>query len=123
MMTSPTTREYRGDCEARPTIARMRICLVTPFSWSQPHEANDHVAGAAAALRRRGHEVTVLAPSGRAAELQAGRRGLPPGEVGGGRAPRGGGPGARRRTPRGSRGRRGPPSGPPPPRALPALHR
>jgi hypothetical protein len=59
----------------------MRICLVTPFSWSQPHEANDHVAGAAAALRRRGHDVTVLAPSGRAAELQSGRRALARGEL------------------------------------------
>ena len=60
----------------------MRICVVTPFSWSQPHEANDHVAGIAAALRRRGHEVTVLAPSGRAVDLQAGRRALARGELG-----------------------------------------
>ena len=30
----------------------LRICLVTPFSWSKPHEANEHVAGVAAALRR-----------------------------------------------------------------------
>src|SRR2546430_7442049 len=116
MMTSPTTREYRGDCEARPTIARMRICLVTPFSWSQPHEANDHVAGAAAALRRRGHEVTVLAPSGRAAELQAGRRGPPPGGPGGGVGPRGAGAGGRRTQPRVSVGARAPPPGAPPPR-------
>jgi len=54
----------------------MRICLVTPFAWSQPHDVNDHVAGVAAALRRRGHEVTVLAPSTRAADLLAGRRAL-----------------------------------------------
>jgi glycosyltransferase involved in cell wall biosynthesis len=54
----------------------MRIALVTPFSWSQPHPANDHVRGIAAALRRRGHAVTVLAPSGRAADLRAGRRAL-----------------------------------------------
>ncbi len=59
----------------------MRICLVTPFSWSQPHEANDHVGGIAAALRKRGHEVTVLAPSSRAADLQAGRRALARGEL------------------------------------------
>jgi predicted metal-dependent phosphoesterase TrpH/glycosyltransferase involved in cell wall biosynthesis len=50
--------------------------MVTPFSWSQPHPVNDHVAGAAAELRRRGHEVVVLAPSGRAGELAAGRRAL-----------------------------------------------
>ncbi|HZO50604.1 MAG TPA: glycosyltransferase [Gaiellaceae bacterium] len=59
----------------------MRICLVTPFPWSKPHEANDHVAGVAAALERRGHEVTVLAPSTRAAELQAGRRALARGDL------------------------------------------
>jgi predicted metal-dependent phosphoesterase TrpH len=54
----------------------LRICLVTPFSWSQPHDVNEHVAGAAGALRDLGHEVTVLAPSNRAADLLAGRRAL-----------------------------------------------
>jgi len=54
----------------------LRICLVTPFSWSQPHDVNEHVAGVAAELRKLGHTVTVLAPSGRAAELVAGRRAL-----------------------------------------------
>jgi predicted metal-dependent phosphoesterase TrpH/glycosyltransferase involved in cell wall biosynthesis len=54
----------------------MRVCLVTPFAWSQPHDVNDHVGGVAAALRRRGHEVTVLAPSTRATDLLAGRRAL-----------------------------------------------
>ena len=58
----------------------MRICLVTPFAWSQPHDVNDHVAGIAAALRRLGHSVTVLAPSTRAADLLAGRRALVRGE-------------------------------------------
>ena len=38
----------------------MRICLVTPFAWSQPHDVNEHVAGIAAALRAHGHDVTVL---------------------------------------------------------------
>jgi predicted metal-dependent phosphoesterase TrpH len=54
----------------------LRICMVTPFAWSQPHPVNEHVAGAAAELRRRGHEVVVLAPSNRAVELAAGRRAL-----------------------------------------------
>jgi hypothetical protein len=49
---------------------------VTPFAWSQPHDVNDHVAGVAEALRARGHSVTVLAPSNRAADLTAGRRAL-----------------------------------------------
>jgi hypothetical protein len=55
---------------------KLRICLVTPFAWSQPHPVNDHVAGSAEALRLRGHEVVVLAPSGRASDLAAGRRSL-----------------------------------------------
>ena len=52
----------------------LRICLVTPFSWSQPHDVNEHVSGIARELRARGHAVTVVAPSGRASELLAGRR-------------------------------------------------
>src|SRR5205814_5986463 len=54
----------------------LRVCLVTPFAWSRPHDVNEHVAGAAEELRRLGHEVTVLAPSTRAADLLAGRRAL-----------------------------------------------
>src|ERR671935_3031869 len=54
----------------------LRVCLVSPFAWSQPHDVNEHVAGVAAGLRRLGHHVTVLAPSSRAADLLAGRRAL-----------------------------------------------
>jgi hypothetical protein len=54
----------------------LRICLVTPFSWSQPHDVNEHVTGIADALRDRGHSVSVLAPSNKAADLTAGRRAL-----------------------------------------------
>jgi predicted metal-dependent phosphoesterase TrpH/glycosyltransferase involved in cell wall biosynthesis len=50
--------------------------MVTPFAWSQPHPVNEHVSGAAEELRRRGHEVVVLAPSNRATDLAAGRRAL-----------------------------------------------
>ena len=60
----------------------LRICLVTPFSWSKPHDVNEHVTGAASELRRLGHEVTVLAPSGRASDLIAGRRALEDGASG-----------------------------------------
>ena len=49
---------------------------MTPFAWSQPHTVNEHVAAAAEELRRRGHDVVVLAPSSRAADLAAGRRAL-----------------------------------------------
>jgi hypothetical protein len=54
----------------------LRICFVTPFAWSQPHEVNAHIDGAAAALRRLGHTVTILAPSSRTRDLLAGRRAL-----------------------------------------------
>ena len=54
----------------------LRVCLVTPFAWSRPHDVNEHVAGIAAELRALGHSVTVLAPSTRAADLIAGRRAL-----------------------------------------------
>jgi len=54
----------------------LRICLVTPFAWSQPHDVNEHVAGAADELRKLGHSVTILASSNRARDLAAGRRAL-----------------------------------------------
>ena len=54
----------------------MRVCLVTPFAWSQPHGVNEHAAGVARELRGLGHVVTVLAPSGSASDLVAGRRAL-----------------------------------------------
>ncbi|HWX08766.1 MAG TPA: glycosyltransferase, partial [Gaiellaceae bacterium] len=54
----------------------LRVALVTPFAWSQPHDVNEHVAGLATELRMRGHAVTVLAPSNRARDLAAGRRTL-----------------------------------------------
>jgi predicted metal-dependent phosphoesterase TrpH len=50
--------------------------MVTPFAWPRPHPVNEHVRAAAAALRSRGHEVVVLAPSNRAKDLAAGRRAL-----------------------------------------------
>ena len=58
----------------------MKICLVTPFAWSLPHDVNQHVAGIAKELRALGHGVTVIAPSGRPADLAAGRRALARGE-------------------------------------------
>src|SRR6476659_715779 len=54
----------------------LRVCLVTPFASSRPHDVNEHVAGVAHELRGLGHEVTVLAPSTRGADLLAGRRAL-----------------------------------------------
>ncbi|HSC51871.1 MAG TPA: glycosyltransferase [Gaiellaceae bacterium] len=54
----------------------LRVCLVTPFAWSRPHDVNEHVAGVARELRALGHAVTILAPSTRAADLIEGRRAL-----------------------------------------------
>src|SRR5215212_6602434 len=65
-----------GRRRGRARVGPLRICLVTPFSWSQPHDVNEHVEGLAEGLRGLGHSVTVLAPSGRAADLVAGRRAL-----------------------------------------------
>ena len=45
---------------------QLRVCLVTPFAWSQPHEVNEHVDAVAGELRGLGHQVTVLAPRPRA---------------------------------------------------------
>jgi predicted metal-dependent phosphoesterase TrpH/glycosyltransferase involved in cell wall biosynthesis len=50
--------------------------MVTPFAWSQPHPVNEHARAASDELRRRGHEVVVLAPSNRAVDLAQGRRAL-----------------------------------------------
>src|SRR3954462_10875208 len=52
----------------------LRIGLVTPFSWSQPHSVNEHVEGIAQELRALGQTVTALAPSNRARDLAEGRR-------------------------------------------------
>ncbi len=60
----------------------LRVGLVTPFAWSQPHDVNDHVAGVADGLRALGHTVTVLAPSTRGRDLREGRRALQRGELG-----------------------------------------
>ena len=49
----------------------LRVCLVTPFAWSRPHDVNEHVAGVAHELRELGHGVTVLAPSTRAASYSS----------------------------------------------------
>src|SRR6187455_3013986 len=78
MVTSLTPRGY-PPLQSRPVP--LRICLVTPYAWSVPHDTNEHVAGVAAALRARGHDVVVLAPSSRSADLVAGRRALQQGRL------------------------------------------
>jgi glycosyltransferase involved in cell wall biosynthesis len=78
------TGRARGDSRGRGLQSKpvaLRICLVTPHAWSVPHDTNEHVAGVAAALRGRGHDVVVLAPSSRSADLVAGRRALQEGRL------------------------------------------
>jgi len=41
----------------------MRVCLVSPYDFMHPGGVTEHVRHLAGELRRRGHEVTVLAPS------------------------------------------------------------
>src|SRR5438132_4037980 len=43
----------------------MRICQVSPYDFLHPGGVSEHVRHLSAQLRRRGHEVTVLAPSSR----------------------------------------------------------
>lgn len=41
----------------------MKVCLVTPYSWSFPGGVLEHVDALADHLERRGHEVRVMAPN------------------------------------------------------------
>lgn len=41
----------------------MKICLVSPYSWSFPGGVVEHVTSAAGHLERRGHEVRIIAPN------------------------------------------------------------
>ncbi|HEX2235919.1 MAG TPA: glycosyltransferase family 4 protein [Actinomycetota bacterium] len=43
----------------------MRVALVCPYAWDRPGGVQSHVRALARALRRRGHEVGVLAPRAR----------------------------------------------------------
>ena len=54
----------------------VRICLVTPYAWDRPHEANDHWSVLAGGLAGAGHDVVVLAPGRSAAVLQGVGRAL-----------------------------------------------
>jgi predicted metal-dependent phosphoesterase TrpH/glycosyltransferase involved in cell wall biosynthesis len=53
---------------------RFAIAHVTPYPWESEHEVNAHVAAVAGALRGRGHDVLVLAPSRSAAIVRETRR-------------------------------------------------
>ena len=57
----------------RPRGAAMRIALLCPHAWPPRDDVAHHVAAEAAALARRGHRVTVLAPATGRARVAAGR--------------------------------------------------
>ena len=54
----------------------LRICLVTPFSWSQPHDVNDHVRPQPARSSRWGTRSASSPRRTARRELAAGRRAL-----------------------------------------------
>ena len=49
-----------GPCAT--VAARMRIAIVSPYSWSYPGGVNRHVEALAGAFSERGHELAVMAP-------------------------------------------------------------
>jgi predicted metal-dependent phosphoesterase TrpH/glycosyltransferase involved in cell wall biosynthesis len=57
-------------------VSPLRLCLVSPFALDGAHPVAEHVRGAATALARAGHRVTVLAPSPSTRALRSGRRRL-----------------------------------------------
>jgi predicted metal-dependent phosphoesterase TrpH len=57
-------------------VSPLRLCLVSPFALDGAHPVAEHVRGAATALARSGHRVTVLAPSPSTRALRSGRRRL-----------------------------------------------
>ena len=55
----------------------LRLCLVTPFAWSQPHDVNEHVAGRRrASCARSATRSPCSRPRTARADLAAGRRAL-----------------------------------------------
>lgn len=50
------------------TIFAMKVAMISPYDWDHPGGVNRHVEQLSTALRRRGHEVIVVAPGGRDAE-------------------------------------------------------
>ncbi len=57
-------------------MSPLRLCLVSPYALDGAHPVAEHVRGAATALARSGHRVTVLAPSPSTRALRSGRRRL-----------------------------------------------
>ncbi|MGH2981996.1 MAG: glycosyltransferase family 4 protein, partial [Solirubrobacterales bacterium] len=48
--------------ERRPEAERMRVAIVCPYAWDRDGGVQSHVRSLAETLRRRDHDVTVLAP-------------------------------------------------------------
>jgi phosphatidylinositol alpha-mannosyltransferase len=48
----------------------MRVCLVSPYDFAHPGGVTEHVRHLAEELRRRDHQVTIMAPSNRVADTR-----------------------------------------------------
>ncbi len=55
-------------------MGRMKIGIVTPYSWSHPGGVNEHVKGLYRKLREFGHSVRIIAPASGSAHPQPGLR-------------------------------------------------
>ena len=54
------------DVAATDRSRPLRIALVSPYDFSYPGGVTNHITGLSDELRRRGHDVTIVAPSSRA---------------------------------------------------------
>jgi hypothetical protein len=57
-------------------VETLRICLVSPYALAGSHPVAEYVRNEATGLARRGHRVTVLAPSASTRALRSGRQRL-----------------------------------------------
>lgn len=71
---SPTDVRIRGRALAAEAGAPLRVALLCPYDWHRPGGVRSHVAGLAAAMRRRGHHVDVITAGRRIGERGAGLR-------------------------------------------------
>jgi len=49
----------------------MKVCLVSPYDFTHPGGVTEHVRHLAGELRRRDHEVTILAPSAHVRDVES----------------------------------------------------
>ena len=62
LMTSPKAIARLRALRPNGYISRVRIALVSPYSWTYPGGVTRHIESLAEELRREGHDVDILAP-------------------------------------------------------------